>query len=127
MKTSLIVLSLLLVQSLPTKMERPANEIASIYADIFRKQIDPYLKRFVTLQYGEPKTEDELLLAGVEYSAYAQKADIVNNNFVKFIASQKAFTNDEIYRQLDRMYRYEFPGLDKAFFDNVKKEIGKIK
>jgi hypothetical protein len=127
MKTLLIVLPLLLFQISPTDLKPTATETANNYAVIFRKQIDPYLKKFVQLQYGEPKTEDERMLLEIEYTGYAQKADQLNTNFVRNVSIQDDLTKDVIYRQLDRLYRYEFPGLDKAFFDNVKNEINNLK
>lgn len=127
MRVLLIALYLLLFQISPANLKPTATEIANNYAGIFRKEIDPCLKKFVKLQYDEPKTEDERMLLDIEYTSYAQKADQLNRNFVRHVATQDDLTNEAIYKQLEKLYRYEFPGLDKAFFDNVKKEIDKIK
>lgn len=126
MKILLIALSIFLFQ-IPATSLKTSTEIATNYSDIFRKQIDPYLKKFVQLQYAEPKNEDERMLLDVKYSTYAHKADQLNHDFVRHVAIQDDLTKDDIYRQLETLYRYEFPGLDKAFFDNVKKEIDAIK
>jgi len=127
MKTLLIVLSILLIQKASTESTRTVSETASSYASVFRKQIDPYLKKFVQLQYDPAKDRNDELFLQAEYMAYAQKADLLNRDFIKFVTTQKDVTDENIYRQLDKLYRYEFPGLDKSFFDNVKKEIDKIK
>ena len=126
MKALIIMLFFVVAQG-PTSNTQPVTDVAADYTSIFRRQIDPYLRKFVQLQYSEAKTEEERLSLENEYLLYAQKADFINTDFIKSISSQKDVTKERMYKQLDKMYRYEFPGLDKAFFDNVKKEIEKIK
>ncbi len=101
----------------PDAPVKELDELAAIYS----KNLKPYLLQFAKLQVPptmdsceQPRYQAALL------TMYEIKEEYVLKELCRLAKSQK---REHYISSFSRTYRFEFPGLDYAYFKNVKQRL----
>lgn len=120
----LIALLIVLTSTSKVRSQNFENDFNRV-AETFEKELKPYLLRFVQAQYPElPKTSEMQMRDQVLYDSYLQKAKLLTRDLKRGLMKDNAeATRKEIYDVFDIAYRMEFPGLDKQYFEKIRKSL----
>jgi hypothetical protein len=101
------------------------NEFASI-AKVYMKFGEPYFEKFAKAQY----PDNEIMQTSTKFM-YQQKAVGIENEILKSITTSElgnpvTYTKEDYAAMLEISYRYNFPGLDVAYFDMVSRDVKQL-
>lgn len=129
-----VILFLLPITALP-QLNRQQKEILqeefNTIADIFEKNVKPYLLKFSEQQYREDFGKANPLLLNMRYKIYLQKAGFLREEGFQIIVSRLdsgvLIDRAMVVDYFDIIYRDNFPGLDYIFFEKCADELKKQK
>ncbi len=123
---TLFLFSQLVTGQNASKFDRDFDSVA----DAFEENLKPYLEKFVKAQFNNPpQTESQRLLEISSMDVYVQKAAHLRTDFKKVMLKDKDMNDERISNRkriidsFERLYKYEFPGLDYLYFEKVKSQL----
>jgi len=124
MKYSILLFLLL---TLGTVKAQSVLTLEKTIYDIYREEVDPYLKAFAKNRYPDEEN-DELEARRALYMAYSAKILVVESKTTDILTKNPRGRDDKGYiaKLLNNKYADAFPGLPKEFWVAVEKRVEEL-
>jgi hypothetical protein len=129
--TSLFVLSISSMQlfSQTQKCDKVSQVFERVF-EIYEKSLQPYLEKFSAMQYKGQVTENSLLIQ-TRIEIYRQKTKSFKEKTLGQLLKDGCNKTelellDYTSGLLDLIFRYEFPGLDYQFYEEINTKTAKL-